>query len=146
MTTDRSGPEAIRNYYEEMSAARKRIVGPLVALTLFVFFLQQVLTNFTSLMDGFLAKGVGVAYVYALALFFYAVIVTMIYNRAMDRVEEAHRPPILDADSVEQYEDWRNWERHQAELEHEEEAREELEEHELAEEIRRAHHHKDGNQ
>ena len=146
MTTDRSGPEAIRNYYEEMSAARKRIVGPLVALTLFVFFLQQVLTNFTSLMDGFLAKGVGVAYVYALALFFYAVIVTMIYNRAMDRVEQAHRPPILDADSVEQYEDWRNWERHQAELEHEEELREDLEERELAEEIRRAHHHKDGNQ
>lgn len=138
MSPDSNGAAAIHKYYEEMSTARRRIVGPLVILTLFVFFLQQVLTNFTSLMDGFLAKGVGVAYVYAVGLFFYAVIVTMIYSRAMDRVEAEFKPPSLDVDLAEQYDDWRGWEASQAELEAEEEARDELHEQALADEIRRA--------
>lgn len=139
MSPDSNGAAAIHKYYEEMSAARKRIVGPLVILTLFVFFFQQVLTNFTPWMDGFLAKGVGIAYIYAVALFVYAVVVTMIYSRAMDKVEAAHRPPALDVDLAEQYEDWRGWEASQAELEAEEEARDELQEQALADEIRRAH-------
>lgn len=129
---------AIQTYYDEMSAARKKIVGPLVIVTLVVFFLQQFLTNFTSVMDVFVAKGLSLAYLYACALFFYAVIVTMIYQRAMDKVEAAHRPPILDADAVGQYEDWKSWEAHEGEREAEEEARDELQEQALADEVRRA--------
>lgn len=130
---------ALQTYYDEMSAARKRIVGPLVIFTLFAFFLQQFLTNFTSVMDGLVFAGLTWAYLYGFALFFLVVALTMYYTRAISKVEAAHRPDFLDANAVEQYQEWREWESQQAELEREEAVRDELYEKELADEIRRAH-------
>lgn len=128
----------LQKYYEEMSAARKRIIGPLVGLTLFAFFLQQILTNFTSVMDGEVVKGLTVAYLYGFGLFFLVVILTMIYKRAMDKVERELRPAGLHK-TAGHYEDWKEWEKHQATLEAEEEEREELQREALKEEIRARH-------
>lgn len=130
----------LQKYYDEMSAARKRIVGPLVGVTLVAFFLQQILTNFTSVMDFEVVKGLSFAYVYGFALFFLVVILTMVYKRAMDKVEREVRPAHLDATEA-SYDDYRAWERHQADLEAEEEEREDLQIEALKDEIRSAHRH-----
>ena len=37
----------------------------MVGIILFVFFLQQVLTNFTSVLDGFAFEGMSWGYIYA---------------------------------------------------------------------------------
>ena len=123
-----------------MSAARKRIVGPLVTITLVAFFLQQVLTNFTSVMDFEVVKGMSFAYLYGFALFFLVIALTMYYKSAMDKVERDHRPPHLDATEA-SYDNYRAWEAHQAELEAEEEEREDLQIEALKDEIRSAHRH-----
>ncbi|MEP7159571.1 MAG: DUF485 domain-containing protein [Dermatophilaceae bacterium] len=79
-------------YYAEMVAARRKIVVPLVVLTLVFFFLQQVLTNFTPVLDGMAFDGMSWAYVYAFAQFFFVVILTTSYRTRMQKVEEELRP------------------------------------------------------
>ncbi|GGG48576.1 hypothetical protein GCM10011374_08710 [Kocuria dechangensis] len=108
--------DASREYYEGMTAVRRRIVRPLVIITLVAFFLQQVLTNFTSVLDGFAADGLSWAYLYAFALFFLVVVLTTVYKRAMDKVEDELRPAHLD-ETAAHYEDWTEWEKHEAQLE-----------------------------
>lgn len=129
---------ALQRYYEELSAARKRIVVPLASITLVSFLLQQILTNFTPAMDGLVFEGMTWAYLYGFALFFLVVILTMIYKTAMDKVEREHRPPHLDQTAA-HYEDWREWERHQATLESEEDTRDEHQRQALIDELRRQH-------
>lgn len=140
MGTPDSKTADLQKYYDEMSAAKKRIVGPLVGITLVAFFLQQVLTNFTSVMDFEVTKGLSFAYLYGFALFFLVIVLTMYYKSAMEKVEKAHRPPHLDTTEA-SYEDFRAWEQHQAELEAEEEEREDLQREALKDEIRTAHRH-----
>jgi uncharacterized membrane protein (DUF485 family) len=118
-TTD---ADATQKYYEGMTAVRRRIVRPLVITTLAAFFLQQVLTNFTSVLDGFATDGLSWAYLYAFALFFLVVVLTTVYKRAMDKVEDDLRPAHLD-ETAAHYEDWTEWEKHEAELAHEEQPR-----------------------
>ncbi len=79
-------------YYAEMVAARRKIVVPLVVLTLVFFFLQQVLTNFTPVLDGMAFDGMSWAYVYSFAQFFFVVILTTIYRSRMQKVEDELRP------------------------------------------------------
>lgn len=107
---------ASREYYEGMVAVRRRIVRPLVIITLVAFFTQQVLTNFTGVLDGFAVDGLSWAYLYAFALFFLVVVLTTIYRRAMDKVEDDLRPAHLD-ETAAHYEDWAEWEKHEAQLE-----------------------------
>lgn len=79
-------------YYRGMVDARKKLVTPLVISTLLFFFLQQVLTNFTSLLDGIAFKGMSWAYIYAFAQFFFVVIMTSIYRSRMRKVEQELAP------------------------------------------------------
>lgn len=107
---------ASREFYEGMTAVRRRIVRPLVVITLVAFFTQQILTNFTGVLDGFASDGLSWAYLYAFVLFFLVVVLTTVYKRAMDKVENELRPAHLD-ETATHYEDWAEWERHEAQLE-----------------------------
>lgn len=78
---------ASQRYYHGMVQARRKIIVPLVLLTLVFFFTQQVLTNFTSLLDGMAFSGMSWAYIYAFAQFFFVVILTTIYRSRMQRAE-----------------------------------------------------------
>ncbi|XBB69975.1 DUF485 domain-containing protein [Nocardioides sp. WV_118_6] len=95
-TPDDDRSAVIQRYYEGLAAQRNRVVLPLTLVTLGAFFLQQILTNFTSALDGSVVKGVSWAYVYAYGLFVLVVVLTALYTRAMDRVERRLRPPHLD--------------------------------------------------
>ncbi len=134
---------ALQRYYEELSAARKRVVMPLASITLGAFFLQQILTNFTPVMDGLVFEGMTWAYLYGFALFFLVVILTMIYKSAMDKVEREHRPPHLDQTAA-HYDDWRAWESHQATLEADEDVRDEHQRQALIDELRHQHEKEKG--
>lgn len=79
-------------YYRGMVEARRKLVTPLVVGTLVFFFLQQVLTNFTSVLDGIAFHGMSWAYIYAFAQFFFVVILTSIYRSRMRRVEQELEP------------------------------------------------------
>lgn len=79
--------EQLQAYYEAMSAARKRLVVPLVTLTLVYFFTLVILTNFTSLLDGYVVPGLTWAYAYAISTFFFVVIVTTYYRRQMSKLD-----------------------------------------------------------
>jgi uncharacterized membrane protein (DUF485 family) len=134
---------ALQRYYEELSAARKRVVVPLASITLVAFFLQQILTNFTPVMDGLVFEGMTWAFLYSFALFILVLVLTMIYKAAMDKVERGHRPPHLDQTAA-HYDDWRAWERHQATLEADEELRDEHQREALIEELRHQHEKEKG--
>ncbi|MCA0435820.1 MAG: DUF485 domain-containing protein [Actinobacteria bacterium] len=79
-------------YYRGMVDARRKLVWPLVISTVVFFFLQQVLTNFTSALDGIPFTGMSAAYLYAFAQFFFAVILTSIYRSRMRRFERELEP------------------------------------------------------
>ncbi len=81
---------ASQRYYQGMVQARRKIIVPLVLLTLVFFFTQQVLTNFTSVLDGMAFSGMSVAYLYAFAQFFFVVILTTIYRSRMQRIESEY--------------------------------------------------------
>lgn len=134
--------EATQKYYNEMTAARKRIVLPTVGIILFVFFLQQVLTNFTSALDGFAFEGMSWAYVYAYLIFVLVAILTTVYTKIMDKVERENRPAELE-ETAAHYDDPKEWEQHQASLEEEELVRDELQKKALADEVRARHTHKE---
>ncbi len=78
---------ASQRYYQGMVQARRQIIVPLVLLTLVFFFTQQVLTNFTTALDGMAFSGMSWAYIYAFAQFFFVIILTTIYRSRMQRVE-----------------------------------------------------------
>ncbi|MDN5762214.1 MAG: DUF485 domain-containing protein [Microlunatus sp.] len=111
-----------KNYYSGMVTARHRLVRPLVIITLVAFFLQQILTNFTSVLDGGPFYGMTWAYIYAFALFFLVVILTTFYRSRMDRAEATLRPAELDPTST-HYDDSNQWDQHERLLETEEEQR-----------------------
>ena len=73
--------------YEVLSRRRSALVRNLTVTILVAFFAQQVLTNFTDVLDGFVLDGLSWAYVYAFALFALVVALTAVYTRSMDRVE-----------------------------------------------------------
>lgn len=79
--------------YERLAAARRRLVRPLVIITLVAFWAQQIITNFTPWMDGTVVSGMTWAYLYAFALFFLVVGLTTYYRRRMAAIEAAHRVP-----------------------------------------------------
>lgn len=86
----------LQAYYDGMKAGRKKLILPLVLFILFVYFLQQVLTNFTSAMDGFLTSNLTIAFAYTIALFPVIIIVTMIYSSRMNKIEREMSPHNLD--------------------------------------------------
>lgn len=134
--------QATQKYYDEMTAARKRIVLPTVGIILFVFFLQQVLTNFTDTLDGFAFEGMSWAYIYAYLIFVLVAALTTIYARIMDKVELENRPAELE-ETAAHYDHFEEWEEHQASLEEEELVRDELQKKALADEIRARRTHKE---
>lgn len=76
------------NYrYEVLTRRRSALVRRLSVIVLVAFFAQQVLTNFTDVLDGFVLDGLSWAYLYAFALFALVVALTTVYTRSMDRVE-----------------------------------------------------------
>lgn len=127
--------QAMQEYYDGMVKARRKIVAPLVGVTLFLFFLQQVLTNFTSALDGFVFDGMTWAYLYSFALFFVVVILTTFYRSKMTRAERRLRPPKWE-ETAAHYENPQQWEEHEAELEVEDEVVHELEHGNLATDVR----------
>jgi uncharacterized membrane protein (DUF485 family) len=102
--------DGTRAYFEEMSAARTRIVTPLVLFTLVFYFVLPLLTNFTSVLDGIAFDGFSWAYMYAFAQFVMVIVLTTYYRRAMDSVERRVRPPGVD-ETAAHYDDWQTWER-----------------------------------
>lgn len=118
--------QTMQEYYDGMVEVRRKIVAPLVGITLFLFFLQQVLTNFTSALDGLAFEGMTWAYLYGFALFFVVVVLTTIYRSKMTRAERRLRPPEWE-ETAARYEDPQQWEEHEAELEIEDEVAHELE-------------------
>ncbi len=78
--------------YEQLAAARRRLVTPLVIITVVAFWAQQLITNFTSWMDGKVIAGMTWAYLYAFALFFLVVALTTYYRRRMGAIEAQYRP------------------------------------------------------
>ncbi|PID96833.1 MAG: hypothetical protein CSA84_03470 [Actinomycetales bacterium] len=77
--------------YEELAAARRRLVTLLVGITVVAYWTQQLLTNFTSVMDGEVVSGLSVAYLYAFCLFFLVVGLTTYYRRRIAQIEAAYR-------------------------------------------------------
>ncbi|WP_370894847.1 DUF485 domain-containing protein [Janibacter sp. GXQ6167] len=86
----------LQAYYDGMKAGRKKLIVPLVVFILFVYFLQQVLTNFTSVMDGFITENMTIAFAYTILLFPVIIIVTMIYSSRMNKIERDLSPRNLD--------------------------------------------------
>lgn len=117
---------ADQEYFQTMVRARRRLVRPLVVIILVLFFAQQILTNFTSLLDGYAFPGMTWAYLYSFALFFVVVILTTIYRRGMDAVESQKRPSEVEPVAA-QYDDPKEWESHERVLEVEEAERRALE-------------------
>lgn len=73
--------------YAMLAARRSALVRRLTLTILSAFFAQQVLTNFTDVLDGFVVDGFSWAYLYAVGLFVLVVVLTAVYTRTMDRVE-----------------------------------------------------------
>ena len=111
VTLDDRSSSGAEKYYAEMVRARHGLVFPLAGLTLAFFFLQQVLTNFTSALDGLAFSGMTWAYVYAFAQFFFVVIVTTYYRRRMQQVER-DLAGLLPAQGAAHYDDWTTLETH----------------------------------
>lgn len=86
----------LQAYYDGLKAERKKLIVPLVSITLFLYFFQQIATNFTSLMDGFIADNVTIAFAYTVAMFFVVVTITMIYSTRMNKIETQFTPHNLD--------------------------------------------------
>ena len=104
---------ATTNRYADMVQARHKLVIPMAIATLAFFFLQQVLTNFTSVLDGLAFSGMTWAYIYAFAQFFFVVILTTIYRRRMQQLEEQF--PIAGAAAAgTHYDDWTTMETHES--------------------------------
>lgn len=76
--------------YDALSKERARIVPPLVIFVLVFFFLQQILTNFTPILDGEIFPGLTWAYLYAFAQFFVVVILTTFYRSRMTGIEKRY--------------------------------------------------------
>lgn len=85
-TPELLSPEAQRAY-GILSRRRTTLVRRLTLITLVAFFTQQILTNFTDVLDGFVVEGLSLAYLYAIGLFVLVVVLTTAYTRAMDRIE-----------------------------------------------------------
>jgi uncharacterized membrane protein (DUF485 family) len=79
--------EHLQAYYEAMAAARKRLVGPLVALTLVYFFVPVAITYFTTWLDGQVVAGLSWSFLYVFTTFFFVVILTSYYRSQMAKVE-----------------------------------------------------------
>ncbi|HRW17597.1 MAG TPA: DUF485 domain-containing protein [Dermatophilaceae bacterium] len=77
----------LQEYYEAMAAAKKRLVGPLVALTLVYFFVPVAITYFTTLLDGEVVPGLSWAFLYVFTTFFFVVAVTTYYRSQINKVE-----------------------------------------------------------
>ena len=118
--------EAQQRYYDGMVAARHKLVMPLVIFTLIFFFLQQILTNFTSVLDGAPFPGMTWAYLYSFAQFVVVIILTTYYRRKLDATEAALRPGEIEPVAA-HYEDHQTWDEHEDELETEAEMLERLE-------------------
>ena len=87
MSAVNPGSQTARNRYEVLSRRRSALVRRLTLIILVAFFAQQVLTNFTGVLDGFVIGGLSWAYLYAFALFALVVALTTVYTRSMDTVE-----------------------------------------------------------
>lgn len=85
-TTDPLSPQ-VQRAYRALSRRRATLVRRLTFITLAAFFTQQVLTNFTAVLDGFVMEGLSWAYLYAVGLFVLVVVLTTVYTRGMDRAE-----------------------------------------------------------
>lgn len=86
----------LQAYYDGMKQERKRLIVPLVSIILFLYFFQQVLTNFTPAMDGFITENMTIAFAYTIAMFFAIIAVTMIYSSRMNKIESQLTPPNLE--------------------------------------------------
>ena len=84
--------------YRARESARKKLVTPLVIIVVVAFWFQQIVTNFTSWMDGAVFSGMSWAYLYAFALFFLVVAVTTYYRRQMAAIEAKYKPSGTGAD------------------------------------------------
>lgn len=84
--------------YRALESARKKLVTPLVIIVVVAFWFQQIVTNFTSWMDGAVVSGLSWAYLYAFALFFLVVAVTTYYRRQMAAIEAKYKPSGTGAD------------------------------------------------
>ena len=84
--------------YRALESARKKLVTPLVIIVVVAFWFQQIVTNFTSWMDGAAFSGMSWAYLYAFALFFLVVAVTTYYRRQMAAIEAKYKPSGTGAD------------------------------------------------
>ncbi len=77
----------LQAYYEAMAAARKRLVAPLVTLTLIYFFVPVAITYFTPWLDGEVTPGLSWSFLYVFTTFFFVVILTSYYRSQMAKVE-----------------------------------------------------------
>ena len=116
MATPQSRRAANDAFYEVMVTERRKLIMPLTGFVLVFYFILPVLTNFTSLLDGVAFSGITWAFVYAFAQFFMVVIVTTIYRRRIDAVEDMHRPAALD-ETAAHYDDPEQWQHHEEESE-----------------------------
>ncbi|MBL8929450.1 MAG: DUF485 domain-containing protein [Kineosporiaceae bacterium] len=113
-TLDDANRPVLQRAHTDMVRARHRLVIPMVVGTLAFFFLQQVLTNFTSVLDGLVFDGMTWAYVYAFAQFFFVVILTTIYRRRMQQLEaQFPSAAVAGAAAAAHYDDWTTMETHQ---------------------------------
>lgn len=74
-----NSPESGNSGLDRVARERTTLVFRLSAVVLILFFPLPVLGGFTSLLDGVIAGGVTVAWVYALAQFVIAIVVARYY-------------------------------------------------------------------
>ena len=86
----------LQAYYNGLKAERKRLIVPLLSILLFLYFFQQIVTNFTPWMDGFIIDHVTLAFAYSFVMFFVVIIITMIYSTRMNNIERELTPHNLD--------------------------------------------------
>lgn len=115
MATTESQRAVNEAFYQVMVAERRKLIMPLTGFVLVFYFILPVLTNFTSALDGVAFSGITWAFVYAFAQFFMVVIVTTIYRRRMDAVEDQHRFAALD-ETAAHYDDPEEWQHHEEEI------------------------------
>ena len=96
-TTPQKGP-ADAALHPARRVQRKKLVTPLVIIVVVAFWFQQIVTNFTSWMDGAVVSGLSWAYLYAFALFFLVIAVTTYYRRQMAAIEAKYKPSGTGAD------------------------------------------------
>ncbi len=101
MASSFDGPSPqMQRYYAEMSAARRRLVGPLAVFTAAYYLGMNFLANFTSWLDGQVFEGMTWAYVFGFSQMLMCAVVTLIYRRRIDAIEREFRPAELDGAKV----------------------------------------------